>query len=53
MYLLDTNHCSGAILGNANILRRLAETENIAIATCVVVQGELNLHGRTFSTKRA
>lgn len=41
MYLLDTNHCSGAILGNANILRRLAEAENIAIATCVIVQGEL------------
>ena len=41
MYLLDTNHCSGAILGNANILRRLAEAEDIAIATCVIVQGEL------------
>ena len=41
MYLLDTNHCSGAILGDPNILRRLAENENTAIATCVIVQGEL------------
>jgi tRNA(fMet)-specific endonuclease VapC len=41
MYLLDTNHCSGAILANANILRRLAEVENSLIATCVIVQGEL------------
>ncbi|KJH70207.1 type II toxin-antitoxin system VapC family toxin [Aliterella atlantica] len=41
MYLLDTNHCSGAILGNTSILRRLAEAENTAIATCVIVKGEL------------
>ncbi len=41
MYLLDTNHCSGAILGDSNILRRLAENENTAIATCAIIQGEL------------
>lgn len=41
MYLLDTNHCSGAILANSNILRRIAEVENTLIATCVIVQGEL------------
>ena len=41
MYLLDTNHCSGAILANPNILRRIAEVENSLIATCVIVQGEL------------
>jgi tRNA(fMet)-specific endonuclease VapC len=41
MYLLDTNHCSAAILGDVNLLRRLAEVENSLITTCVIVQGEL------------
>ncbi|GAX40646.1 hypothetical protein NIES4075_16120 [Tolypothrix sp. NIES-4075] len=41
MYLLDTNHCSGAIRANSNILRRIGEVENAIIATCVIVQGEL------------
>ncbi|MBH8562599.1 type II toxin-antitoxin system VapC family toxin [Nostoc sp. CENA67] len=41
MYLLDTNHCSLAILGNANVLRHFAEVENSLITTCVIVQGEL------------
>lgn len=41
MYLLDTNHCSLAILGNTNVLRRLAEIENSMITTCAIVQGEL------------
>jgi tRNA(fMet)-specific endonuclease VapC len=41
MYLLDTNHCSGAIIGNSNILSHIAEVENTLIATCVIVQGEL------------
>ncbi|MEA5554047.1 type II toxin-antitoxin system VapC family toxin [Anabaena cylindrica UHCC 0172] len=41
MYLLDTNHCSLAILGDANVLRHLAEMENSLITTCVIVQGEL------------
>ncbi|MDJ0616353.1 MAG: type II toxin-antitoxin system VapC family toxin [Calothrix sp. MO_192.B10] len=41
MYLLDTNHCSAAILGDENLLRRIAEIENSLITTCVIVQGEL------------
>jgi tRNA(fMet)-specific endonuclease VapC len=41
MYLLDTNHCSLAILGNSNVLSRLAAIENILVSTCVIVQGEL------------
>jgi tRNA(fMet)-specific endonuclease VapC len=41
MYLLDTNHCSGAILGNSNIINRLATLDNTLVATCVIVQGEL------------
>ncbi len=41
MYLLDTNHCSLAILGDINLLHRLAEVENSVILTCVIVQGEL------------
>ncbi|MFN6514310.1 MAG: type II toxin-antitoxin system VapC family toxin [Nostoc sp. CreGUA01] len=41
MYLLDTNYCSLAILGNINILNRLVVLENSLISTCVIVQGEL------------
>lgn len=41
MYLLDTNHCSRAILGDSNVLNRIAEAENTLISTCVIVQGEL------------
>ncbi|MBE9209707.1 type II toxin-antitoxin system VapC family toxin [Nostoc sp. LEGE 06077] len=41
MYLLDTNHCSQAILGNPNLLNRLAKVENSVITTCAIVQGEL------------
>lgn len=41
MYLLDTNHCSQAILGNTNVLLRLEYIENSVITTCAIVQGEL------------
>lgn len=41
MYLLDTNHCSLAILGNTEVLNRLAEIGGSIIATCAIVQGEL------------
>jgi tRNA(fMet)-specific endonuclease VapC len=41
MYLLDTNHCSAAILGDENLLRRITELENSLITPCVIVQGEL------------
>ena len=41
MYLIDTNHCSLAILSNVNILNRLPEVENSLISTCVIVQEEL------------
>ncbi|MBN3870680.1 type II toxin-antitoxin system VapC family toxin [Nostoc sp. JL33] len=41
MYLIDTNHCSLAILGNVNILSRLVEVEKSLVSTCVIVQGEL------------
>ncbi|PSB04935.1 type II toxin-antitoxin system VapC family toxin [Merismopedia glauca] len=41
MYLLDTNHCSRAILGDYNVLIRLAAAETTLITTCVIVQGEL------------
>lgn len=41
MYLLDTNHCSRAILGEAKILNRLKVLEQELVATCVIVEGEL------------
>jgi tRNA(fMet)-specific endonuclease VapC len=41
MYLLDTNHCSCAILGDSNILSRLAAAETASITTCAIVWGEL------------
>lgn len=41
MYLLDTNHCSKLIAGNANIVNKLSELDDTPIATCVIVRGEL------------
>jgi tRNA(fMet)-specific endonuclease VapC len=41
MFLLDTNHCSYAILGNTQILARLANLGNVSISTCTIVKGEL------------
>jgi tRNA(fMet)-specific endonuclease VapC len=41
MFLLDTNHCSSVILGNTQILNRLANLENVSISTCTIVKGEL------------
>jgi tRNA(fMet)-specific endonuclease VapC len=41
MYLLNTNHCSLAILANPNVLSHLAAIENSLVSTCVIVQGEL------------
>ena len=41
MFLLDTNHCSYAIMGNTPVLDRLADLENELISTCSIVKGEL------------
>jgi tRNA(fMet)-specific endonuclease VapC len=41
MFLLDTNHCSYAILGNTQVLDRLASLGDESIATCTIVKGEL------------
>jgi tRNA(fMet)-specific endonuclease VapC len=41
MFLLDTNHCSYAILGNTQVLARLAELGDKSITTCSIVAGEL------------
>jgi len=39
--LLDTNHCSYAILGNIQVLDRLASLGDEPITTCTIVKGEL------------
>lgn len=41
MYLLDTNHCSRAILRDAKILSHLQKIENNLVSTSVISQGEL------------
>lgn len=41
MFLLDTNHCSCAILGNPQVLDRLDDLDDNLIATCTIVKGEL------------
>lgn len=41
MFLLDTNHCSYAILGNSQVLDHLANLADESIATCTIVKGEL------------
>ena len=41
MYLLDTNHCSRAILRDLVVLKALKDRGNDLVATCVIVQGEL------------
>jgi tRNA(fMet)-specific endonuclease VapC len=41
MYLLDTNHCSRLILGDASLILRLSEIPRDRIYTCAIVAGEL------------
>lgn len=41
MYLLDTNHCSRIIQGDATVLHHLREKGNTIVATSVIVVGEL------------
>jgi tRNA(fMet)-specific endonuclease VapC len=41
MYLLDTNHCSRIILGNANVIDRASQIDPACLLTCTIVQGEL------------
>lgn len=46
MYLLDTNHCSRAILKDAQVLNKLREIENDIVA------GATHLNPKTQTQKR-
>lgn len=41
MYLLDTNHCSRLLMNDVQVLQQVATVQIAQIATCAVVQGEL------------
>src|SRR3989338_10787037 len=41
MYLLDTYHCSRILQGHISLKKKLSEIDNLLIATCTVVCGEL------------
>src|SRR5687767_11397670 len=41
MYLLDTNHCSHLLGGDESIQRRISQVHPEAVATSVIVRGEL------------
>lgn len=41
MYLLDTNHCTQLIDGNAAVIERVQSVGESSVATCVIVRGEL------------
>ena len=41
MFLLDTNHCSYAILGNIQLLNHLSNLGDELVSTCTIVKGEL------------
>lgn len=53
MYLLDTNHCSRAILGDVKVLNQLEKIENSLVATSVISQGELiDMAGRSQRSRK-
>ena len=41
MYLLDTNHCSRILEGDAQVLQELANNADVKVATSVITRGEL------------
>lgn len=41
MYLLDTNHCSQIINNHSAVIKKLTELNDVPVATCVIVRGEL------------
>ncbi|MEM6503532.1 MAG: type II toxin-antitoxin system VapC family toxin [Cyanobacteria bacterium P01_C01_bin.89] len=41
MFLLDTNHCSGLLMGNPTLLEKLSALGDPPLSSCTIVVGEL------------
>jgi tRNA(fMet)-specific endonuclease VapC len=53
MYMLDTNHCSRLLAGDAQVLGHITRIDLRQLATCVIVRGELMFMAEQTRTSRA
>ncbi|MBD2197370.1 MULTISPECIES: type II toxin-antitoxin system VapC family toxin [Calothrix] len=53
MYLLDTNHCSYLIEGEAKVVNYFRELGKVRLATCAIVAGELRFMAQNSQQKTA
>lgn len=53
MYLLDTNHCTFILEGEAAVLERFREKASVRVATSVIVAGELQFMAQNSQQRTA